>query len=59
MPDPEIDVTQLLLSWRAGEPGALDELAEVAEVLGVSRTTAKRKWRAARIWLYRELDRAE
>ena len=32
-------------------------LEEIAEVLGVSRTTVKRKWRAARIWLHRELSR--
>ncbi len=31
-------------------------LEEVAEVLGVSRTTAKRKWRMARTWLRRELS---
>lgn len=30
-------------------------LEEVAEVLGVSRTTVKRQWRRARAWLYREL----
>ncbi len=30
-------------------------LEEIAEVLGVSRTTAKRKWRTARLWLHREL----
>ena len=30
-------------------------LEEIAEVLGVSRTTVKRKWRTARLWLHREL----
>jgi RNA polymerase sigma factor (TIGR02999 family) len=29
---------------------------ETAEVLGVSAVTVKRDWRAARAWLYRELD---
>ncbi len=32
-------------------------LEEIGEHLGVSRTTAKRRWRAARIWLHRELSR--
>ncbi len=34
-------------------------LEEIAEVLGVSRTTAKRKWRTARLWLHRELTTSE
>ncbi len=34
-------------------------LEEIAEVLGVSRTTVKRKWRTARIWLHRQLSRSE
>ena len=29
---------------------------EIAEVLGISPTTVKRKWIAARIWLYRQLQ---
>ena len=33
------------------------KLAEVGEVLGVSKTTVKRKWRMARLWLQRELSR--
>ncbi len=32
-------------------------LEEIAELLGVSRTTAKRRWRGARIWLHHELGR--
>jgi len=32
--------------------------AEAAEVLGVSRTTAKREWNLARAWLYRHLTRS-
>jgi RNA polymerase sigma factor (sigma-70 family) len=28
---------------------------ETAEVLGVSATTVNREWRAAKLWLYREL----
>jgi len=28
---------------------------QIAEVLGISVTTAKREWRTARLWLYREL----
>ncbi len=31
-------------------------LEEIAEILGVSCSTAKRKWRTARTWLNRELD---
>jgi RNA polymerase sigma-70 factor (ECF subfamily) len=31
------------------------EMAEIADVLGVSERTASRQWRAARFWLYREL----
>ncbi len=34
-------------------------LEEIADVLDVSRTTVKRKWRTARVWLKRELSRAE
>ncbi len=30
-------------------------LEEVADVLGVSRTTAKRRWRGAKLWLHHEL----
>ncbi len=30
---------------------------ETAEVIGLSPTTVKREWRAARAWLYRELKR--
>jgi RNA polymerase sigma factor (TIGR02999 family) len=33
-------------------------LEEIADVLDVSRTTVKRRWRTARIWLQRELSRA-
>lgn len=32
---------------------------ETAEVLGVSAITVKRDWRAARLWLYRELNGPE
>ena len=32
-------------------------LGEIAEVLGVSRSTVKRKWLAARLWLHHELSR--
>ncbi len=32
-------------------------LEEIAEVMGVSRTTVKRKWHAARLWLLHELSR--
>ncbi len=31
-------------------------LEEIADLLGVSRTTAKRRWRGARIWLHHELS---
>jgi RNA polymerase sigma-70 factor, ECF subfamily len=31
---------------------------EIAEVLGISERTAKRDWRMARAWLYRELNKA-
>ncbi len=31
-------------------------LEEIAEVMGVSRSTVKRKWHAARLWLHRELS---
>ncbi len=31
-------------------------LEEIAEVMGVSRTTVKRKWHAARLWLLHELS---
>jgi RNA polymerase sigma factor (TIGR02999 family) len=34
--------------------GGMD-LAEIAELLGVSRTTVKRQWTVARMWLHREL----
>ena len=30
--------------------------SEIAEIQGVSRTTIKRRWRTAKIWLYRELN---
>ncbi len=32
-------------------------LGEIAEVMGVSRSTVKRKWLAARLWLHHELSR--
>lgn len=35
--------------------GGLD-LAEIADLLRVSRTTVKRHWSVARMWLHRELD---
>jgi len=35
--------------------GGLD-LAEIAELLQVSRTTVKRHWSVARMWLHRELE---
>ena len=34
-------------------------LEEVAEVLGVGRSTVKRRWRAAKLWLHHELSREE
>jgi RNA polymerase sigma-70 factor (ECF subfamily) len=33
------------------------EVEEVAEVLGVSRSTVERDWRAARSWLWRRLEK--
>ena len=30
---------------------------EIAEILGVSKMTVRRRWTAARIWLFRELKR--
>jgi len=35
--------------------GGLD-LAEIADLLRVSRTTVKRHWTVARMWLHRELE---
>lgn len=35
--------------------GGLD-LAAIAELLGVSRTTVKRHWSVARMWLHREIE---
>ena len=35
--------------------GGLD-LAEIANLLGVSRTTVKRHWSVARMWLHREIE---
>lgn len=32
-------------------------MEEIAEMLGISRSTAKRQWRLARVWLRAELDR--
>lgn len=37
--------------------GGMD-LAEIADVLQVSRTTVKRHWTVARLWLHRELENA-
>ena len=34
------------------------DVAETAELLGVSEATVMRDWRAARAWLARELERA-
>jgi RNA polymerase sigma factor (TIGR02999 family) len=33
------------------------EHEEIAELLGISATTSKREWRAAKLWLLRELSR--
>ena len=33
------------------------EHEEIAEILGVSATTSKREWKAAKLWLLRELSR--
>jgi len=32
---------------------------QVAEALGISRTTVKRSWQAAKLWLYRELHSSD
>jgi RNA polymerase sigma factor (sigma-70 family) len=32
------------------------EHEEIAELLGISETTSKREWRAAKLWLLRELS---
>ena len=32
-------------------------IEDTAEVMGISESTVKRDWNAARVWLYRELDR--
>jgi DNA-directed RNA polymerase specialized sigma24 family protein len=66
-------VTRLLLEWRNGDAGALDErkarvvelrcfvglsVREAAEVLQVSEETVFRDWRMAKLWLGRELSSA-
>jgi len=33
------------------------EHEEIAELLGISATTSKREWKAAKLWLLRELSR--
>ena len=34
-------------------------IEEIADVIGVSRTTVKREWATARAWLLREMRRKE
>ncbi len=68
-PSPEVDVLDLHRALEgfaeiAPRPAQLVELRyfggltlpEAAEVLGVSRVTAARDWKAARVWLVRELE---
>jgi len=33
-------------------------IEETAEVMGISASTVKREWDAARVWLYRQLKRS-
>jgi RNA polymerase sigma factor (sigma-70 family) len=65
------DVTQILSAIEQGDPHAAEQLQlvklryfagftlpEVAEMLGISQSTAEADWTYAKAWLKREMEKA-